>query len=123
MNVEVFRSLSSFALACVLPVILAAGSCLSCFAIVSRTPAGMCCKHRNQCQERAAHPDCLGQVPDPGQAQPAGSITAAQAAQAAPALVAEPLAPVARPVFRVLSPPSGQASPPGLFVLHSCLLI
>jgi hypothetical protein len=123
MKLYVFRALSSFVLTCLLPVILAAGSCLACFSIVSQNPSSMCCKHRNQCQDKASHADCLDQAANPGQARPAGSITLAQAAQAIPELVTEPLAPTARPVLPVLSPPGGEASPPGLFVLHSSLLI
>jgi hypothetical protein len=119
----VARSLSSFVLAYLLPVILAAGSCLACFSIVSQKPASMCCKHQNQCQDKASHSDCMAQPANPGQVWQTNSVTMAQAAQATPGLLTEPLAPVARPVFPALSPPAGQASPPGLFVLHSSLLI
>ena len=121
MSSDVFRALSSLALAGVLPVILAVGSCLACFSIVSQNPS-MCCKHRNQCQDKAGHSDCLDQAANPGQATPTGpSLT--QAAQAIPRLASEPLAPLGHPVVAVLIPPGGEASPPVLFVLHSSLLI
>jgi len=121
MNADVVRALCSFVLTCLLPVILAAGSCLACFSIASPSPANMCCKHRNQCQDKASHSDCLDQTANPGQAQPADSITVTQAPQVIPEF--ELLAPMARRVFPVLIPPGGEASPPGLFVLHSSLLI
>jgi hypothetical protein len=118
----VFRALSSFVLACLLPVILAAGSCLACFSIVSQNSSNMCCKHRNQCQDKASHSDCLDQAANPGQAT-ATSPTATQAAHAIPELVSEPLAPMAHAVFPRLISPDGEASAPGLFVLHSSFLI
>jgi hypothetical protein len=121
MNPDVFRALSSIALACVLPVILAVGSCVACFSIVSQNPVSMCCKHRNPCQDKASQSDCLDQAANPGQATPTGS-SVTQAAQAIPRLASEPLAPL-RPVIAVPIPPGGEASPPGLFVLHSSLLI
>jgi len=122
MKRHVLRACSSFVLACLLPVILAAGSCLACFSIVWQNPASMCCKHRNQCQDKASRSDCLDQAANPGQAQLTESITLAQAPQAMPELVTEPLAPAASRVSPVPAPP-GEASPPGLFVLHSSLLI
>jgi hypothetical protein len=121
MVVDVVRTLSSFVLACLLPVILAAGSCLACFSIVSQNPSSTCCKHRNQCQDKTSHSDCLDQAANPGQAQPSDSITVTQSAPVIPEL--ELLAPMARRVFPVLIPPGGEASPPGLFVLHSSFLI
>ena len=119
----VFRALPSFVLACLLPVILAAGSCLACFSIVSQRPASMCCKHQNQCQDQASHSDCAAQPANPGQVWQTNSSVLAQAAQAIPELVTESGAPTVRPVLPVLNPPGGEASPPGLFVLHSSLLI
>ena len=103
-NADVFRALSSFVLACLLPVILAAGSCLACFSIASQNPASTCCKHRNECQDKASHSDCA-QPTNPGQVWQTNSADLAQAAQAHPELVNEPLAPIARPVLLVLSPP------------------
>ena len=117
-----FRALSSFVLACLLPVILAAGTCLACFSIASPNPASTCCKHRNQCQDKTSHSDCLDQTANPGQATPAGP-TVTQAAQAIPERVSAPLAHMPPPVFAVLSPPGGESSVPGLFVLNSSFLI
>ena len=116
-----FRALPSFALACLLPVILAAGSCLACFSIVSQKPASMCCKHQNECQDKASHSDCVDQAANARQA----TLASPTVVQAIPELVSEPLALLARPgpAFPVPVPPGGEASPPGLFVLHSSLLI
>ena len=121
MNPGVFRALSSFVLACLLPVILAAGSCLACFSIVTQPAASTCCKHRNECQDKASHSDCA-QPTNPGQVWQTNSAELAQAAQAHPEPVIEPVAATAR-VFLASIPPGGEASPPGLFVLHSSLLI
>jgi hypothetical protein len=119
----VFRTVSSFVLACLLPVILAAGSCLACFSIVTPNPASMCCKHGNPCQDKASHSDCLDQAAGPGQAGPAGSIAVASGAPVSAESVIEPvIAPILR-VSRQFIPAAGEASPPGLFVLHSALLI
>ena len=122
MKADVFRAFSSFVLACLLPVILAAGSCLACFSIALQTPASICCKHRNQCQDKASHSDCLDQAANPGQAT-ATSPTDAQAAQAIPVLVSAPLTPIPHPVLAALSPPGGELASTGLFVLHSSFLI
>jgi hypothetical protein len=123
MNADVLKALSSFVLTCLLPVILAAGSCLACFSIVSQNTASMCCKHRNQCQDKANHSDCLDQAANPGQVWQTNSGALAQAAQAIPESVIAPVTVTARHVLPVLTPPGGEASPPGLFVLHSSFLI
>jgi hypothetical protein len=123
MNADVLRALSSFVLACLLPVILVAGSCVACFSIVSQNPASMCCKHRNPCQDKASQSDCLDQAANPGQVWQTNSVALAQAAQAIPEPVIEPVTAMARRVIAVHIPPGGKASPPDLFVLHSALLV
>jgi hypothetical protein len=122
MKPAVFRALSSFVLACLLPVILAAGSCLACFSIVTQPSASTCCKHRNECQDKASHSDC-GQPTNPGQVWQTNSAELALAAQAHPEPVIELLAARDRRDFLAPIPLIGEASPPGLFVLHSSLLI
>ena len=115
------RSFFSFALSSLLPVILAVTNCVACFSVVSPSPASICCKHRSHCPEKTGHPDCLAQPADPGQAEQ--TVAPALTALAIPAPTAEPVTPDHPRVARALTPPGREASPPGLFVLHSSLLI
>jgi len=120
-NSAVFRTATNFVLACLLPVILAGGSCLACFSIVLK-PASRCCSHSNQCQNKTSDSDCLDQAADRAQTT-ADTSNVTRAAQATPAPMSTSPVSFPPPVFAVVNPPSGQASPPGLFVLHSSFLI